>query len=200
MTTVVGVSGPSCSGKTSLARNLADALPECVILEQDWFFRSPGECPVDANFCDLQYLDVAAFGAAALNLAHARAAVVPVIDFRTFERTGSTALRARAVLIIEGMTIFRIPEVRDLCRHRFYLAPAFDALAARKRIRDATERSKPASVIESQLRWMRTEYENDLNDAAVNGVSLIEGDDRAVAVAAVLRALGIEDANPSPLP
>jgi uridine kinase len=195
MTIVVGVSGPSCSGKSSLARGVAHALPECVILEQDWFFRSPSECPADANFCDLQYLDVAAFTAAALSLARGRAATVPAIDFHSFERTGSADLAARSFLIVEGMTIFRIPEVRDLCSHRFYLAPAFDVLAARKRTRDAVERGKPAAIIEGQLGWMRTEYNSDLSAAAANGVTLIESDDRRVAIAAILDALDIGDAN-----
>lgn len=199
MTVVIGISGPSCSGKSLLARRLVEILRDCTVLEQDWYFRSPAECPPDANFCDLQFLDVPAFTAAALDLAQGRAAVVPVMDFSNFEQLGSVEISAGAFLLIEGMTIFRVPEVRSLCDHRFYLAPRFELLATRKRLRDAVARAKPPSVIEDQLRWIRSEYNKDLSTIAAREILPIVSNDLAEVISAITRRLG-GSAPSEPLP
>jgi hypothetical protein len=60
------------------------------------------------------------------------------------------------------MTIFRIPQVAELCDLRFYLSPPYSEIRARKRRRDAIERNKAPTTIESQLKWMKDEYDRDL--------------------------------------
>ncbi len=160
-TTVIGISGPSCSGKSTLASTLAGRL-EAAVLPQDLYFKAPEECPADANFCDLQYLDVARFERAATGLMRGSDVEVPVVDFRTFQTVGYETLSARTHLIIEGMTVFRIPRVLDRCDVAVYLAPPFSELVARKRSRDAADRMKSESEIERQLGWMQSEYEYDL--------------------------------------
>lgn len=159
---VIGISGPSCSGKSTVALTLGKALQDSVVIQQDWFFCDPAHCPPDANFCDLAYMRVDELVGACADLCAGRPAQVPVIDFRTFAQTGLRSVDAKRHMIIEGMTIFRVPGIWDLCSHRFYLRPQISDIEARKRRRDSVERSKPPHIIEHQLTWMRTEYEADL--------------------------------------
>lgn len=159
---LVGLSGPSCSGKSTIATRLAASLGGAPVLQQDVFFIDPDLCSPFANFCDLSFLDVSAFVDALELLAAGRAATVPEIDWRTFRRVGTRSLAPTSHLVIEGMTIFRVPEVVRLCDHRVYLAPPWQSIERRKRERDASEREKSAGVIDHQVAWMRSEYENDL--------------------------------------
>jgi uridine kinase len=159
---VIGISGPSCSGKSTVAFALSKRLHDSTVVQQDWFFRDSSQYPADANFCDLAHMRVDELVTACANLCDGRAAQVPIIDFRTFVQTGLRSVDPKRYTIIEGMTIFRIPGIWDLCSHRIYLRPKIGDIYARKRRRDSVERSKSPNIIEDQLTWIQTEYAADL--------------------------------------
>lgn len=46
---VLGISGPSSSGKTTLARLLRDCLPDAFILHEDDFYKTDGEIPINPD-------------------------------------------------------------------------------------------------------------------------------------------------------
>ncbi|KAI7834683.1 hypothetical protein BX661DRAFT_167905 [Kickxella alabastrina] len=46
---VLGLSGPSCSGKTTIALNLLKLFPHTVIIHQDDFYKSDNQIPVDSQ-------------------------------------------------------------------------------------------------------------------------------------------------------
>jgi uridine kinase len=175
---VVGLSGPSCSGKTTAAERLRVKLVNAVHLQQDLFFIDPALCSDDANFCDLRYLHVGQLVAAFEALASGQRASVPRVDFTSFQRLGTDEIEPAPWLLVEGMTIFRVPEIARRCDYRFYLAPDLTTLEQRKRMRDRADRRKTPEVIEAQLRWVRAEYEYDrqhLRDV----VSISEAEDAA---------------------
>jgi uridine kinase len=156
------------------------------------FFIDPKLCPPEANFCDPRYLELDEFIAAAQGLSNGKSVEVPVIDFKTFQRTGMATLQPARYVLIEGMTIYRIPEVDELFDLRFYVAAPFHVLEARKRLRDSTERNKPASVIEAQLRWMRTEHDTDLETLQEKVVMLSEPNLEDLVMTVVERAKAID--------
>lgn len=158
---VVGVSGPSGSGKSTLAHAVRERLPSSVIIQQDWYFKDGTDCPATANFCDFQWLDIDQFAADVRALARGSAVAVPSVDFATFERVGTQVIQPQPLIIVEGMTIFRVPALERCFDIRYYIESNFETLAERKRGRDRTERGKPADVIDAQLKWMAEEYEKD---------------------------------------
>ena len=160
----VGISGPSGSGKTWLVAELRRRLETATVLQQDWFFIDPELCQPDANFCDPRYLKVDEFLFAVSSLCAGKPVDVPLVDFSTFRQVGMHTVRPAPITLIEGMTIFRFPEVLNRCQLAYYLAPPMRLLAERKRARDADERSMSAWVVEQQLTWVRDEYELDLAD------------------------------------
>jgi uridine kinase len=158
---VIAITGPSAAGKTTLATLLATQLPAAVHLQQDWFFRDPDTYPPDANFYEPRWLHAEEFLAAFAALAAGEPTVVPRIDFQTFRRTGTRHLAPAQHLIVEGMTILRIPEIYHRCHTRYYLDPGLETIAHRKRHRDLHERGKTPEIIEAQLGWIQTEYHAD---------------------------------------
>jgi uridine kinase len=159
--TVTAVTGPSASGKATLAQALAAHLLGAVHLQQDAYFRDPDDYPPDANFCDHRWLHLDAFLDAFRVLAAGGQASVPDMDFATFRPRGHNHLGPARHLIVDGMTVLRLPEIRRRCQHAIYLDPDFDTITVRKRDRDRRERNKTETVIAAQLAWMRDEHAAD---------------------------------------
>lgn len=159
---VVGLSGPSGSGKSYLSTKLHNILSDVNIIQQDSYFIDPDQCPPDANFCDLKYLHVEEFIADVSDLASGCIVEVPTIDFGTFRRTGKHQLLPKEWLIVEGMTIFRLPEIIALCDSMIYLAPDLTTIRERKSARDLIERNKSQEIVARQLQWISAEYHRDL--------------------------------------
>jgi uridine kinase len=172
----LGLSGPSGSGKSTLAHEIHKRLPDSVILQQDWYFTNSADCPPDANFCDSKWLDIDLFVSNLRSLMKGRTSEVPVVDFTNFGRVGTLTLQPSPLIIVEGMTIFRIAQIADCFDLRYYLDTSFDVLMERKRARDKSERLKPAAVIEAQLRWMADEHRQDAELRARPDVVLLSGE------------------------
>lgn len=180
---VIGIAGPSGAGKTALCKVLASKLPNCNILQQDWYFKDPDILEEDAIFTDPQFLHVDEFVAHFLQLVRGERVSVPLMDMRTFRRTEETRnIEPGDFLIVEGMTIFRIPEVFMHCHCCIYLSPGMGAIRRRKWLRDRRERGKSPATIRKQLLWVESEYIADLE--------AIETSERPVLV--IRQALPIE--------
>jgi uridine kinase len=160
-TLAIGISGPSGVGKSTVAQAVASRISGAVVIEQDWYFRQASEYPPDANFCELRWLHLDEFAASVSQLADGKQVDVPVLDYSTFNRIGTRRLGPAPVVVVEGMTIYRIPSVDVLFNLRYYLTETFDIIADRKRLRDSVERNKSAEIIDKQLRWISDEYERD---------------------------------------
>jgi uridine kinase len=189
--TVVGLAGPSASGKTLIAEHLSARLPSVVHLQQDSYFIDPVDCPEDANFYEQQYLRWPEFVSSLQGLARGEAATVPLVDFATFARRGAAMQEPKDVLVVEGMSIFRDPAVVSCCHLRYYVNPPDHVLEGRKRKRDAAERGKSDAIIAVQLEWMRTERDRDMFDLASGALSearvcILGGEDLPLDVQRVL--------------
>jgi uridine kinase len=133
-----------------------------AVLSQDLYFRDPELCPEGADFCDLDYLEVDEFIGAARQLAGGLSAATPIVDWTTFRRVGMTTVPSSDIVLIEGMTVFRIPEVFELCDRRLYLAPPMSLIRQRKMRRDVDERGKTPQSVAGQLVWIEKEFDADL--------------------------------------
>ncbi|ORX76954.1 P-loop containing nucleoside triphosphate hydrolase protein [Basidiobolus meristosporus CBS 931.73] len=63
---IVGIGGPSASGKTTVARYLSKILPNCWLIHQDDFYKPESEIPIDketglANWDIPEAIDIARF-------------------------------------------------------------------------------------------------------------------------------------------
>ena len=161
---LVGVSGPSGSGKTDLCRCLLDRFPEATLLMQDWYFKPPEELQEDMNFCDLSTLQTDRFVADVISLSMGDIVHAPKMNLHTFEPLpGYVPVAPKKIVLVEGMTIFRLSEIFDLFQLCIYLSPSQEILRRRKVARDTTGRGRSIQRAVKQLEgWVISEYLRDM--------------------------------------
>lgn len=162
MTTLIGISGPSSSGKSTVARAIALRFSG-QLLEQDRYFVDPDNCLPDSNFCDPQFLKEAEFLEAVRSVSDGLTAEVPEIDFATFRQTGVGLLdpAQTGLVIVEGMTIFRYEDVLSRLTRAYYLKASIPTILTRKMRRDVSERGKTEAHVHTQMRWVSSELAFD---------------------------------------
>lgn len=189
----LGIAGPSCSGKSSLARYLAAHLADgAATLSLDAYYRDRADLEPEArarlNFDDPVALDLELLDRHLGRLAAGEAVDRPVYDFATHARELRTEILApRAWVVVEGLFALHWEAIR-----RRYLAAVFveateDLCLSRRLARDTTERGRsPDSVaaqFEAQVGPMARRYvlpDRRYADLVVDGSAPIEGAGAAV--------------------
>ena len=135
---VIGIAGPSGSGKSSLTEGLVQRLGSCLaVLELDAYYRTPQEVAL------LQYghdnpsaVDLDAVHRDLLALRDGRDVQVPVYDFTRHERSGDRPQSARPVIVVEGLYLFWHQGLRNAIDHRVWVEAPADQLFQRRLQRD----------------------------------------------------------------
>ncbi len=150
---LIGIAGPSCAGKTELARRLADAL-DAPIVALDCYYHSLDHLPLEqrarSNFDVPDSLDAELLAWHVDQLARGEEVQVPVYDFSRHTRTTAVrAVRATHYALIEGLFALHWEAVRERLGVKLYVG-AGDGVCLRRRIeRDVRERGRtPESVLE----------------------------------------------------
>lgn len=173
-TFTIGISGQSGAGKSRLCADLLNSFSSCNLIHQDWYFKPVSQLIGKSNFCELDCLYIDNFVSDILELINGKTINIFTLDLDTFEPNGIVELAPKDFLLVEGMTIFRIPELRSVFDASFYLDPGIDELMYRKMIRDLTARKKSVSDILFQLSWLQREYKKDMVEFT-HGVNIIHG-------------------------
>src|SRR3954454_24865103 len=108
---IIGVAGPSSSGKSELARQLAARLPGTSIVSLDSYYRGMEEIPLaerkKVNFDHPDSLDWELLHEHLQAIAAGRAWEEPVYSFADYARTSETKrIEASEFLIVEGLFVF----------------------------------------------------------------------------------------------
>jgi len=101
--TMVGLAGPSGSGKSAFSEKIKAFWPGIAIISMDMY--NQGEKVVDDNFDDPRITDYSALLASMRDLRAGRPTQVPLYDFKTSKRVGFRVQEppASGVVIIEGI-------------------------------------------------------------------------------------------------
>ncbi len=160
---VLGISGGTGSGKTTIAEEVHRALGEvnAVILHQDSYYLDRSLLPHDErsqmNFDHPSAFDWKLFKKHVRNLRAGKSIQKPIYNFHTHSRmTETTEIVPRAVLIIEGILVFEDPELRDLMDIKVYVDADADVRFIRRLNRDVRERGRSVeSIVEQYLGTVR---------------------------------------------
>jgi uridine kinase len=160
---VIGVAGGTGSGKTSVARRIHESLHlgSAVFLDQDSYYRELSHLPEEerarVNFDHPDALDNELLVQQLTALVAGRAVEKPVYDFTRHTRTAETVtLEAREVVLVEGILLFVVPELRELFDLKIFVDTDADIRFIRRMRRDMEERGRPlAGVVEQYLTTVR---------------------------------------------
>lgn len=185
---IIGVAGPSCSGKSEIARCLIEELSEMnpVILSLDSYYHDLS--PLDPeerkhrNFDVPEALDHVLLREQLMALANGSAIEKPVYDFATHTRSPqSERIVPGETVIIEGLFALYWEKIRELF-HTSVFVTLHDHVCLSRRIeRDTKERGRSRESVLSQytetVRPMNEKYilaTKTFADIVVNGEDPLE--------------------------
>jgi uridine kinase len=151
---VIGIAGGSCSGKSTLARNLANLLGDkkTVHVSQDNYYKDQSVYSVQErekiNYDCPAVVDIDLLVYHLSQLTDGRPIKKPIYDFVTHTRVGGYDLVCpERDIVVEGILIFTDKKLRDLMHLRIFLDITADIRLGRRVLRDTEERGRiPESV------------------------------------------------------
>ena len=159
--TIIGIAGASGAGKSRLARQLNDRLratrssSDVAIVNEDSYYRRRDDLPF-ADREKINYDHPAAIEHELLvehlaALRRGEAVEVPRYDYGQHNRHAQTdRLEPSKVLILEGILILHIPELRELLDLKLYVDVPMDICLARRLRRDMVERDRSLDSVLQQ--------------------------------------------------
>jgi uridine kinase len=154
---VIGIAGGTGSGKTAVARKIAESLPPdgAVVIQHDWYYLDRSHLSAEErsfiNFDEPDALDNARLLADLGALKEERAAVCPQYDFATHTRLAEgRTVEPRPIVLVEGILLFAIPDLREAFDLRLFVDTDDDIRLLRRIRRDIEERERDIGSIELQ--------------------------------------------------
>ena len=154
---IIGIAGGTGSGKSTVARKVAEALPDASVafIEMDAYYRNFAHLPVDErrkiNWDHPGTFDSDLLVAHLERLATGHAIEQPVYDFVTHTRRPETVrVPAADVVVVNGILLFADERLRALCEVKVYVDADADIRLMRRVLRDVAERGRPLDEIFSQ--------------------------------------------------
>lgn len=163
---IIGIAGGTGSGKTTLARHIADAFGDRVaVITHDSYYRAQNDKTYEER-CLQNYDHPGAFETELLCdhlrlLCQGQAVEVPVYDYTVHNRAAQTTrVEPRAVILLEGILLFSDPALRDMMDLRIFVDTDADERILRRILRDTEERGRSlASVITQYLTTVKPMHE-----------------------------------------
>lgn len=163
MSMIIGISGGTGSGKTTVANRILESVSasEVVFIQQDSYYRNLKDLPLDyrqvANFDHPDALDNDLLVNHIRKLRAGEAIELPLYDFRTHSRLHETRrVDPKPIVIVEGILIFADPRLLEQLDIKVFVDTPDDIRFIRRLRRDVAERGRTVeSVIEQYLATVR---------------------------------------------
>lgn len=151
---ILGVAGGSGSGKTTVVREIVNALgPEQVaVIHHDSYYRDASHLPLEErtaiNYDHPDALETGLLVAHLQHLRHGQAVDVPVYDFTAHVRRAEKQHVAPSkVIIVDGLLILWDPALRSLMDIKVFVDTDSDLRFIRRLQRDIRERGRTAESV-----------------------------------------------------
>ena len=160
---VIGITGPSGSGKSSLIQSVrARYSPEQIkYLQTDHYYLNHSNLTFDEraklNYDSPSAIDIQLLSEHIQALKQGHAIAMPEYDFATHARTTKiTHLEPAPIILLDGILLLAIEEIRTHIDHAIFLNTPLDLCFMRRLERDCLERSRTVeSVIQQYLQTVR---------------------------------------------
>jgi uridine kinase len=197
---LIGISGGSCSGKTSLALGLSRCLDDLhpVVVPLDSYYFDLDHVPEEErgryNFDHPGAVDFDMFENHLVKLLEGKKVLVPVYDYESHTRAPqsewidvSPPEDGQRVMIVEGLHVFYSPGVREMLDLKVFVDISKGVSLNRRVERDVRERGRtPESVVQQFQRHVVPMYEEyiepvkEFADLVIDGERPLEESLRAV--------------------
>jgi len=198
---IIGIAGGTGSGKTTVARKIADALaavPNASIafLDMDGYYRNFAHLPMDerrkVNWDHPEAFDLDLFASQLEQLSRGESIEKPVYDFATHLRTSRTERITPAdVIVVDGILLFVDERVRALCDVKVFVDADPDIRLVRRIQRDMSERDRPLEeILEQYLTTVRPMHQQFVEPGKrYADIILPRGGQNAVAIEMILTTI-----------
>lgn len=196
---LIGIAGGTGSGKTTVARQIRNALTSehCSLIDHDAYYRDLAHLPfeerVKTNFDCPSSLENELLAEHLRALRAGESIDKPVYDFANHVRSGEVERIAPAkVIIVEGILV--LADAAKLWEHmdiKIFVDTAADVRVIRRIRRDMTERERSFEEIRAQYyRTVRPMHEMHVEPSRKRADLIIpEGGENRIAIGMVVRAL-----------
>lgn len=156
---IIGIAGGSGSGKSTVARNVADNLTTSSVafIDMDAYYKNFTSLPLDErkklNWDHPDAFDYDLLCSHLAALGRRKAIEKPEYDFLThLRRPEATRVEPADVIVIDGILLFVDERVRDLCDIKVFVDADADIRLIRRITRDTKVRGRPLDgIIEQYL-------------------------------------------------
>ena len=154
---VIGIAGGTGSGKTTIARNIAEALPSAgvITIDHDAYYRDRSDLTLDEraaqNFDHPDSLETELLIQHLAALREGRAVELPIYDFKTHSRLGERRrVEPTPVIIVEGILVFVDPGLRAQMDIKIFVDTDADIRVFRRIRRDIEQRGRTFQSVRDQ--------------------------------------------------
>jgi len=166
---IIGVMGPSASGKTTICDKIRENIPGfTTILNLDNFYKplNPAHNPDEYNFDHPDAFDFERLVNVIQKLQNNETVEVPVYDFTThsYSDTNILTIKPTQFLIVEGIMTFYDQTLRKLMDFKIYVETDLDECFIRRLKRDISDRGRHIdSIINQYTKFVKPSFEHFIN-------------------------------------
>jgi uridine kinase len=146
---IIGISGPSASGKSLLANTIVSELgsEQVVVISEDAYYKNNTDLPFAARE-KINYDNPDAFDHALLCehlrlLQKGESVQIPIYSHAEHKRLAETrSIGKRTIIVLEGILLFTDKALRELMDIRIFMSTPLDICLTRRLVRDVVERHR----------------------------------------------------------
>ncbi len=164
---IIGIAGPSGSGKSLLASTIVNELgsSKVAVISEDSYYKDLGDMPLQVraalNYDHPDSLDHDLLIQHLEILQSGREVAIPQYDHSSHARMADTRLiQNNTIIVLEGILLFVDPTLRNLMDMRIFVDTPLDICFIRRLERDIIERKRSVeSIIKQYIDTVRPMYQ-----------------------------------------
>lgn len=163
---IIGISGPSASGKSLLANTIVSELgsEQVIVISEDAYYKDNTHLPFSErekiNYDHPEAFDHTLLCEHLRLLREGKAVNIPIYSHSKHQRLPETQpIGQHAIIILEGILLFSDKELRELMDIRIFMSTPLDVCLTRRLKRDVVERHRSfESVVHQYETTVRPMY------------------------------------------
>lgn len=195
---IIGIAGGTGSGKTTVVNKIIQKLPagEISVISQDNYYKDNSELTMEErnaiNYDHPNSIDFELLVEHIKLLKENKSINQPVYSYKTHNRLPEvTPTKATKVIVVEGILIFALKELRDLFDVKIFVDTPDDERLIRRIKRDISERNRDINeVLERYVNTLRPMHQQFIEPNKIYADIIVpEGGNNSVAIRVISKTI-----------